>query len=195
MATSFEKVFDMMGFDKAAAPRRWQMVPSNGIRYVALRDGVGLTVTSNPGALTVTETTLPHIPRNFGYGPALKLEAADRVLKLTGVAHGSARVQAKRGATTVVELEVDIKDKMTVRTSFNFVRDNAGHRTNRAAASALRWVNSMNYTYNGQANIFITLLHNRTATVQQDLGPQVMWTSTAPNEWDTVIAWAITGPT
>lgn len=194
MAASFEKVFDMMGFDKAAAPRRWQMVPVNGDRYIALRDGADLTVTSNdPRTLTVTETSLAQIPRSFGYGSPQPLHATDRVLKLTGVAHGGARVLAKRGATTVVELEVDVKNKLTVRTSFNFVRDTGGHRTNRAAASAQSWVNSMNYVYNGQANVFITLLHARSITVQQDLGPQVMWTATAPNEWDTVTALGDTG--
>ena len=165
------------------------MVPKNGDRYLALRDGVDLTVSSSDTTkLTATETTLASIPPNFGYGPPLALQATDKILKLTGVSHGHAKVLAKRGAATIAELDVNIKNKLTVRTTFNFVRDNAGHQTNRAAASAQGWVNSMNYIYNGQANIFIRVLHARNVQVMQDLGPQVMWTSTAPNEWDTVTA-------
>ena len=149
---------------------------------------ISLSLPAILSAVTVTPTTLAEIPRNYGYGPPQTLQPTDKIFKLTGVAHGSAKLQAKRGTDSVVELEVDVKNKITVRTTFNFVHDNAGHRTNRAAASAVGWVNSMNYVYNGQANIFITLLHTRVVTVQQDLGPQVMWSSTAPNEWDTVVA-------
>jgi hypothetical protein len=187
MAATFEKAFNMMGFDKDATPR-WQMVPQGGVRYMALREGAGLTVTSaDTSVLTVKEIAQRDIPIHFG--ERMPLHHSDRIFELRSVKKGNTKVQAKNAAATVVvELEVDVKGKKTVRTTFNFVSDNAGHRTNRAPASAVSWVNTMNYIYNGQANIVINLLHTRKVAVTQDLGPQVMWTSTAPNEWDTVTA-------
>ena len=176
----------MQGFDRQATPR-WQMVPVNGDRYVALRDGAGLTVASNaPAVLTASEIARRAIPSG---DERQALQPNDRIFKLRGASKGNAKLQAKNGAgVTVVELEVDTKDRKTVRVTFNFVRDSAGHHTKRASASAAHWVNTMNYIYSGQANInpILRLTRSRAATV--DLGPQVMWTSGADSEWDTVTA-------
>ncbi|MBV6433049.1 MAG: hypothetical protein IANPNBLG_03214 [Bryobacteraceae bacterium] len=175
----------MQGFDKGQNPR-WQMVPVGGDRYMALRGGAGLTVTSSDtSVLTVTEITHAQIP---AHGERMALQASDRIFKMHGVGKGNARLQAKSGATTAVELEVDTKNRKTVRLSFNFVHDSAGHHTTRVPASARGWVSTINYIYNGQANIFATLIHARRVDVASDLGAQVMWTSTAANEWDTVTA-------
>ena len=54
MAT-FEKLQNMKGFDRYASPR-WQHVPLNGKRYMILRDGAGLNVSSqSTAAATVKE--------------------------------------------------------------------------------------------------------------------------------------------
>jgi hypothetical protein len=185
MAAEWHKVFNMRGFDKDATPT-WQMVPVGGDRYMALRNGAGLTVTSNdPTVLTVTEIKQTHIPK---LPERMPIQPNDRIFKLHGVKKGNARVQAKSGATIDVELEVDTKDRKTVRVSFNFVQDSAGHKTVRFAASSPHWVATMNYVYDEQANIHIKLCHNRTAKVAVDLGPQVMWDPTPTSEWNTVTA-------
>jgi hypothetical protein len=185
MAAEFVKVFTMQGFDRQATPR-WQMVPVNGDRYVALRSGAGLVVTSNnPGVVRATEIALGAVPG----GERQPLHSGDRVFKLHGVTKGNARLQAKNaGGVTAVELEVDTKDKKTVGVTFNFVRDSGGHHTVRPTASAAHWVSTMRYVYSGQANIEPTLRHTRQVRVPVDLGPQVMWTSGADSEWDTVTA-------
>jgi len=185
VAAEWHKVFNMRGFDRDAAPR-WQMVPVDGNRYVALRNGAGLTVTStDPTVVTVTEITQAAIPNEDERMP---LHASDRIFRLHGVKKGNARIQAKSGATLDVELEVDTKDRKTVRVTFNFVRDSAGHRTSRVAASAGQWVATMNYIYRGQANIRVVLCQTRTVSVASDLGTEVMWDASAGSEWNTVTA-------
>jgi hypothetical protein len=186
MAAEFVKVFSMQGFDRQATPR-WQMVPVNGDCYVALRDGAGLTVASNaPAMLTASEIARRAIPSG---DERQALQPNDRIFKLRGASKGNAKLQAKNGAgVTVVELEVDTKDRKTVRLTFNFVRDSAGHHTHRPAASAAHWVSVMNYIYSGQANIEPILRLTRRVAATVNLGPQVMWTPGAGNEWNTVTA-------
>ena len=185
MAAEWHKVFNMRGFDTNAAPK-WQMVPVGGNRYMALRNGAGLTVTStDPTVLTVAEIAHARIPAE---PERLPIQPTDRVFKLSGVKLGNARVQAKNAAALVVELEVDTKTLKTVRVSFNFIHDSAGHKTNRVPASSPHWVGTMNYIYREQANIRILLNHNRIVNVPKDLGTEVMWDPSPTSEWNTVTA-------
>lgn len=185
MAAEWHKVFNMRGFDKDAAPR-WQMVPVKGNRYMALRDGAGLTVTSNdPTVVTVTEIRQANIPPE---DERMALHASDRIFRLHGLKKGNARIQAKSGAVLASELEVDTKDRKNVSVTFNFVRDSAGHHTTRVAASATHWVATMNYIYNEQANIHVKLRATRNVAVPIDLGTEVTWDATPGSEWNTVTA-------
>ena len=53
----------MQGFDYEAVPR-WQMIPMTESRYIVLRDGAGLVVTSlSPAVATVTEIATRELPR------------------------------------------------------------------------------------------------------------------------------------
>ena len=185
MAAEWHKVFNMRGFDKDAAPC-WQMVPVKGYRYMALRNGAGLTVTSTDATVvTVTEIRQADIPHEDERMP---LHAGDRIFRLHGLKKGNARIQAKSGAAVAVELEVDTKNKKTVRVTFNFVRDSAGHHTTRVPASAGHWVATMNYVYREQANIHVVLHHARSIAVPVDLGAEVTWDATPGSEWNTVTA-------
>jgi len=83
---------------------------------------------------------------------------------------------------------VDVKNKKSVRVTFNFVRDSAGHHTTRVPASAGHWVSTMNYVYNGQANIHVILRSARGVAAAVDLGTEVMWDASAGSEWNTVTA-------
>ncbi|MBI4905471.1 MAG: hypothetical protein HY820_17695 [Acidobacteria bacterium] len=180
---SFEKCFNMKGFDKDQTPR-WQMVPVGEDRYLALRGGKDLTVTSNkPAVCTATEIKASELPKG---GEPMALQPSDRIFRLHGATKGNARIQAKNGSTIVVELEVDTKDKKTVHFAFNFVEDTGGHKTRRVAASAGGWLKTINYIYNGQANIYANLHATRTVKVPSNLGRVVTWDSSTASEWNTV---------
>jgi hypothetical protein len=185
MTAEFVKVFTMQGFDKYAVPNRWQMVPVGGVRYIALRGGTGLTVSSTAPLLKVTEIKQSDLPA----GPDKQgLQSGDRIFKLEGSSKGAASVQAKSDANLVVALDVNTKDKKSVILSFNFIHDSANHKTNRSPASAANWVNEMCYIYEGQANIQPTLRATRIVNVPSDLGQEVLWSAGASNEWVTVTA-------
>jgi hypothetical protein len=164
----FVKVFDMQGFDRHRAPQ-WQMVPWVGTRYVALRDGAGLAVTSmNPTIVTALEVPLSSVPTT----DRLPLQPNDRVFMLLGVSRGNTKVRAT-GGPGAVDLEVGVKARKNVRISFNFVRDGAGHKTKRVPAQAAEWVKTLNYVFEGQANTKIILAQSRWVNVAANLGRRI----------------------
>ena len=187
MAAEFHKVFNMEGFDKDQNPP-WQMVPVGGHRYIALRNGADMTVRASPASvLTVTEINRSQLPAHGRH--MMPLQTSDRIFKLTGVSKGHALL----GAGPVIgppsiALQVDTKHRKTVRVTFNFVRDSAGHQTTRSPSSAVAWVRDMNWIYNGQGNVFVTLRTTRPIAVPINLGPVVTWSAGAGSEWDTVTA-------
>jgi hypothetical protein len=190
----FRKVYTIQGFDREAVPR-WQMIPMTESRFMVLRDGAGLTVTSaDPAVATVKEIAKKDLPvgsfnETFG--------ATDRFLQLDAVKWGITRIQAKTAAgVTAVELEVDTKNLKTVRVMFNFVRDNAGHQTTRVPASAAQWVIDLNqFIFKAQANVkIVSHAPARWVDVAQNLGDVVRFSSHLPtvaaaqHEWDVVVA-------
>lgn len=179
MATEFFRVIKMKGFDRHQTPP-WQMVPVDGDRYVQLRDGAGLTVTStNPAVVTATEVNMSQVPT----GDREIIPSGARIFKLHGASKGNARIQARNsGGTAAAELEVDTKNRKTVRVTWNFVRDNAGHRTWRARASTTQWVRDINHIYTGQANIEVIQQGARLVRVEQDLGTEVRRAAGAADE-------------
>jgi hypothetical protein len=187
----FRRIIPWQGFDKYSTPM-WQMVPMNGKRYVCLRAGAGLTVSANdPSSLRVTEVTAAQLPG----GDKDPIQAGDRFFKLEGLLWQTLLLQAKTAAGVVVaELEVDIKNKVEKKLAFNFVRDNAGHRTRRAVASAAAWLSGINWIYNGQTNIFFRQTVARNVVINQDLGPVVRFATgiagvpASEHEWDIVVA-------
>lgn len=186
----FTKAYHIQGFDRDQTPR-WQMVPVGGERYMVLRDGAGLTVTSaNPAVAAVTEINRPSLP----HGDLEPIHSGDRIFKIEGKAWGITRIQAKRGATTEVELEIDTKNKKTVNITFSFVKDNAGHCTRRAPASVAQWVKGINHIYTPQVNVEVKKKDARWVTVPQNLGLVVRFSSHLPgvpaaqHEWDVVTA-------
>lgn len=190
----FRKVYRLQGFDREAAPR-WQMIPMKESRFVVLRDGTGLTITSaDPAIATVKEIAKNDVPAgsfNEAFGPT------DRFLQLDAAGYGITRIQAKNAAGgTAVELEVDTKNLKKVRVMFNFVKDNAHHHTRRVPASAAQWIIDLNrFIFKPQANVEI-MSHApaRWVTVAQNLGDVVRFSSHLPavdpkqHEWDVVVA-------
>lgn len=190
----FRKVYRIQGFDREATPR-WQMIPMKESRFVVLRDGAGLTVTSaQPSIATVTEIPRKDVPAG-DFNEAFL--STDRFLKLDAAGFGITQIQAKPalGGPTL-ELEVDTKNLKTVRVMFNFVKDNAGHQTGRVPASAAQWVKDLNrFIFKPQANVeIVSHAPARWVTVSQNLGDVVRFSSHLPtvaaaqHEWDVVVA-------
>jgi hypothetical protein len=190
MAAQFVPAYRMCGFDWNSAPR-WQMVPALGERFVILRDGAGLTVTGASAATAivteVNEKTLPKGDRRA----SLK---SDRFFKIEGKAKGNTTIQAKNGAAVATSLDIGVKNKKTVNIAFNFVKDNAGHKTKRAPASVGDWVKRIHYIFFGQTNIEIKKHSAKWVTVPQNLGKVVRFSSHIPgvpaaqHEWAAVTA-------
>ncbi len=187
MAAEFHKVFNMEGFDKDQSPK-WQMVPVNGTRYIALRNGAGLTVRSEPAnVLTISEIPRSQLPTTGRH--LMPLQATDRIFKLVGTGKGHALVKAiAANGAVAAQLQVDTKHRKTVSVTFNFVNDSAGHHTRRSPTAAVSWVRDMNWIYNGQANIFIHLRTTRSLAVPTDLGEEVTWSAGVNSEWNQLTA-------
>jgi hypothetical protein len=164
----FVKVFNMRGFDRHAAPR-WQMVPSVGTRYVALRDGAGDKVFSlDPTICTVSEITQRDLPTT---GTRAQLQPKDRIFRLNGSRKGDTLIQAI-GKSGIANLEVGVKHAKTLRVGFYFISDGAvpPHSTTRAPAEASEWLKQVNYVYNGQANLYFLIHHAKRVALPMDLG-------------------------
>lgn len=190
----FRKVYKMQGFDREAAPR-WQMVPMTESRFVVLRDGAGLTVTSaSTSVATVAEIARKDLPGG-DFNEAFR--TSDRFFKLDAAGWGITKLQAKPAVgPPTVELEVDTKNLKTVRVMFNFVKDNAGHKTGRVPASAAQWVIDLNrFVFKPQANVeIVSHAPARWVTVPQNLGDVVRFSAHLPgvpaaqHEWGVVVA-------
>ena len=180
----FEAASKNNGFDESVTPR-WQMVPRGGTKIVRLMDGDGLSVVSvNPAVVTVSE-----VNKCFVHG--------GREFELKGIAKGKAVIEARQGTTVKTKLEVDVKNKKTVKVAFNFVSDNAGHKTSRSHASVPNFVQELNKIFLPQANIEIVKHGPRNVRVNKNLGAVVRFVGTrlrrqgvpaSEHEWDDVTA-------
>lgn len=172
----FEAAKPLNGFDHTVTPR-WQMVPLNGSKTVRLMDGDGLTVTSTSPAVTVHE-----INKCFVHG--------GREFILRGHLKSKTIIEARNATAVVARLEAEVKTKKTVKLTFNFVRDNAGHKTTRNPADVDTWVKNANTIMFEQANVELKKQNVRpTYAVNEDLGTCVIWSATqAQDEWHKVVA-------
>jgi len=177
----FLKAIHMKGWDSHRTPK-WQMVPFLGTRYVILRGGTGMTVTSS-SLLTVlvTEVTPSDLPAGVWGHERTSLLPTDRIFQLFGVWRGAAVIEAK-GPTGSVQLEVDVKLRKTVRVTFTFMEDNAGHKTKRVPAQAREWIKKVNYIFLNQANVEFLIRFTRDKKVDKDLGPVITTLSSAAGE-------------
>ena len=169
------------------------MVPVGGDRFVILRYGVGLAFSiADPTIATVAEIKRAELPAG---DLAEKPHATDRIFKIHAVKWGITTLEIKNEfGASVVKLELDTKKEKTIRITFNFVKDNAGHHTRRAPAAVLGWVKAINAIYNPQVNVKIVKHAVRWVTVAQDLGRVVRFSSHLPgvpaaqHEWGVVTA-------
>jgi hypothetical protein len=166
----FNRVFRVQGMDSNASPR-FQMVPVGRSRFVALHDGAGMTVTNlNPLACTLTEIRESQLPSD-DRAPS---SAGDRYFRIEGLAKGGALLMATGGSLIPLFLEVAVKEKRQQLITFNFLSDNAGHRTTRPAANVGQWMPTLNYIWRRQANVELVNHGIRTTRIAQNLGATIM---------------------
>jgi hypothetical protein len=167
----FTRVFRVQGMDSNATPR-FQMVPNGGTRYVALRDGAGMDVINMvPSVCTMTEIRESALPADER-APAA---AGDRYFKLHGVSVGVDVLMATGGGSIFpLFLDIDVKDERKQLVKFNFVRDNAGHKTQRPSAVVAHWMPTLNYIWRRQANVHLVNHGVQRVKIDQDLGATIM---------------------
>lgn len=180
---SFERAERNKGFDRFRS-NRWQMVPKGGVRYILLRNAVGLTWDHGlilPVVGKLSNVDIVEVPRASLPAGHLSTQRTDRVLKITGKHKGPGTVRLRNAAGTILKiLELSVLEKRTVKVSFNFVKDSSGTQTRRTLSHASRWLKDMNAIYNGQANVEVTQQSARWVTVASDLKKRVEDTANLP---------------
>src|SRR5262245_42664962 len=135
MPAKFEGVLTEYGFDKNATPS-WLMVPDKGFKRIRLTNAANVTLSStSPSIATIEEA------------PSSKVSDLNREFLINGKMKGTTFIEARQGGALVARLEVAVKVKKTVNVAFNFVEDNAGHKTSRTAASISNWIDEINKIY------------------------------------------------
>src|SRR5439155_22187579 len=126
------------------------------------------TVTiDDPTVCTITEVR----ERDLPVDERLPAARGDRLFKLHGVNAGVATVTATGGSIPApLELEVSVKAKRQQLIAFNFLRDNAGHRTTRPGGLVGELMGTLNYIWRRQANVELVNHVIRRPTVAENLG-------------------------
>ncbi len=176
----FEAIEKDDGFDAKATPVPWLMVPLTGSKKVRLMNAQDLTVVSvNPGIATVED-----VPKCFVHG--------GRELIVKGRTRGTTFIEVRQPGKPAVRMEVAVKNKKTVKLTFNFVEDNSGHKTKRTASTVDGWVKDMNSILLPQANVEIKKHNVKNVKIDKNLGPVVRFSKhltgvpASEHEWDLV---------
>lgn len=161
------------GYDDSTAPH-WMVVPENGRRHAR-----------------VLPTPVAAQPAYVSNSPAVAtVEPTADGVAVTGVADGHTTVDAREGAVTLATINVEVKRRLDHSVDFHFMSDSAvpPNATTRAAASADALAATINRVWERQANVRFLRGTVDSPVIPGDLGGQVLWTATLPNEWDTVVA-------
>lgn len=162
MQPIFELDTPLMGFDETVLPN-WLMVPLDEDKRIFLRNGDGMNVTSvNPRIADVRVVD-----------PILAGGANGRqTLSIKGNMHGHTFIDVRDAQKRLkARLEVAVKKPKTVKLAFNFVEDNAGHKTARKPEDVDPWIAALNnIVYTPQANIVFTKQSSRSVKVNANLG-------------------------
>ncbi|ERP87561.1 hypothetical protein Q669_12400 [Labrenzia sp. C1B10] len=176
----------MFGFDATASPK-WQMVPRGWERTIVVRGA---------GAL------IPELTPNDIARVTYRRVGAEHHLTLKGLKAGKGFVRfvPNAGFAGPVPnsdiLEISVKTEVKINTAFHYVKDNAGHKTNRNMGDLNALIRGVNRLLDTQANVRMYRKSARTITVPQNLGATVRFSShlagvaAAEHEWDDVTAFA-----
>lgn len=176
MKPTFEPTAPLQGFDATVTPN-WLMVPLNGEKQVFLKDSDGMTVTSvNPAIAEINYVDPIAVPAGAN---------GRRAFSIRGNMHGHTFIEVRDARNRFhTRLEVAVKLKKNVKLAFNFVKDNAQHRTHRTLEEVKDWMDELNVIYPLQTNIVFELVSYRWVTVDANLGGIIGTTgSHKPDAW------------
>ncbi|HRE54186.1 MAG TPA: hypothetical protein PLP22_05270 [Candidatus Competibacter sp.] len=176
MAARFVELQPHNGFDRFANPN-WQMVPAIGSRTLLLQ-GVGdvPVASSNPRIATVSVSEV------FGV----------RFVRINGVRAGSCQIQVGLGPIFDVVLDVSVKNKKRVRTSFHYVDDGRVQKTSRLIGDLNDMIAAANQIVLPQANVELTRHGAAPLRIAQNLRRVVRFSAhlsgvaARQHEWDIV---------
>jgi hypothetical protein len=172
------------GFDNSAAPK-WQMVPVGGSRVLNVSGHAGLVP-------RVRDTRIATV--------AMTNSGNTARITIRGLRAGKTHIewvtaQGDAGPVTVANtLELSVKAKRSIRTTFHYVQDNAGHKTTRRIADIDAIVQGCNDILTPQANVELVKKTAKETQVNANLGTSVRFSShiqgvaAAEHEWDDVTA-------
>jgi peptidoglycan hydrolase-like protein with peptidoglycan-binding domain len=161
------------GYDDSVAPN-WLVVPANGRRRAAAAIA--------PAASRPT----------FGSSNAAvaTVDVTPDGVAVTGVAAGTAEVQAMEGAAVLDRLRISVKNRLDRSVAFHYVCDSAVpvHHCSNGTPGADQMRSLLNRVWERQANVRFTGGAAHNVVAPGDLGPAVDWTSPGGGEWNTVTA-------
>jgi hypothetical protein len=215
----FAAVRENDGFDPYSTPP-WLIVPVRGVKRIRLLNAPNATVIStSPGVATIEEVSVVRartlggklVAAKEGESSTLGIEERFRILRGRGrrvagpidgintrefivkcFMAGKTYIEARINNGLVARVEVGARRARTVRISFNFVQDNAGHRTGRNPGEVDEWLHVMNEIYMPQANIVCRKNNARWVNVAKNLDNVVRYSAHLPgvaageHEWNYV---------
>ncbi len=151
----FEEFKSNNGFDKKVNPP-WQMVPIAGFKLVKVTNTNGVTFTSkNPAVASV-------------------VQISPNLIQIGGLSHATTLIEARDASGTLLgTLEVAVKNKKTIVTSFFYVEDSATpvkHKTTRNLGDEVNLTKLVNDIYEPQANIEFKIRSAKPLPINKDLG-------------------------
>lgn len=149
------------GYDASVSPN-WLVVPTSGRR----RADVAITpAVARPTYVSDTPATATVAPTTNG-------------IVVTGAAAGTARIQARAGATVLDTLRITVKDRKDVSVAFHYVSDSrppaaGGPHSSNGTPSADEMRSLLNRVWERQANVRLTGGASHNIVVPGDMGPYV----------------------
>lgn len=165
------------GFDKKVNPP-WQMVPVAGFKLVKVTNTNGVTFSSkNPAVATV-------------------VQISPNLIQIGGLSHATTLIEAKDASGNLLgTLEIAVKNKKTIVTSFFYVEDSATpvkHKTTRSLGDEVKLTQLVNEIYEPQANIEFKIRAAKPLPINKDLGNVIRWALAIPgvpvseDEWNLI---------
>jgi peptidoglycan hydrolase-like protein with peptidoglycan-binding domain len=161
------------GYDNSVAPN-WLVVPANGRRRAA-------------AAITPAASRPTFVSSNAAVAT---VDVTPDGVAVTGVAPGTAEVQAMEGAAILDRLRISVKNRLDRSVAFHYVCDSAApvHHCSNGTPGADQMRSLLNRVWERQANVRFTGGAAHNVVAPGDLGPAVDWTSPGGGEWNTVTA-------
>jgi peptidoglycan hydrolase-like protein with peptidoglycan-binding domain len=167
---------EFAGYDDSVAPN-WLVVPLGGRR----RPDVAITPAgARPSYVSDTPTVAT-------------VQSTEEGAVVTGIAHGTARVQARQGAAVLDSLNIDVKNRLDRSVAFHYVCDSrpaaaGGPNCSNGTPSADDMRSLLNRVWERQANVRFTGGASQNLAVPGDLGPYVNDNGFGGDEMGTVTA-------